>query len=59
MKANTLKFTCFVVLFSCTVFSCKDLTVLNENPNGVNPVTANPNLVLSTVLTEAGGLLSI
>ncbi|MEZ4904979.1 MAG: SusD/RagB family nutrient-binding outer membrane lipoprotein [Spirosomataceae bacterium] len=54
MKANTLKFTCFVVLFSCTVFSCKDLTVLNENPNGVNPITANPNLVLSTVLTEAG-----
>jgi len=54
MKANTLKFTCFAVLFSCTVFSCKDLTVLNENPNGVNPITANPNLVLSTVLTEAG-----
>ncbi len=43
-----------VVFFSCSIFSCKDLTVLNENPNGVNPLTANPNLVLSTVLTETG-----
>ncbi|MFN8344796.1 MAG: SusD/RagB family nutrient-binding outer membrane lipoprotein [Spirosomataceae bacterium] len=54
MKISTLKFTCFAVLFSCTVFSCKDLTELNVNPNGVNPDNANPNLVLSTVLTEAG-----
>jgi hypothetical protein len=28
------------------------LTLLNENPNVLNPETANPNLVLSTVLTE-------
>ncbi|AXE18461.1 SusD/RagB family nutrient-binding outer membrane lipoprotein [Runella rosea] len=54
MKFNTLKFTCFAVLFSCTVFSCKDLTELNINPNGVDPDNANPNLVLSTVLTETG-----
>lgn len=54
MKFNTLKFTCFAVLFSCTVFSCKDLTEMNVNPNGVDPDNANPNLVLSTVLTEAG-----
>ncbi|WP_428656373.1 SusD/RagB family nutrient-binding outer membrane lipoprotein [Runella sp.] len=54
MKFNTFKITCFVALFSCTVFSCKDLTELNVNPNGVDPATANPNLVLSTVLTEAG-----
>lgn len=27
---------------------------LNENPNGSNPATINPNLVLSTVLTQAG-----
>ncbi|WP_254412071.1 SusD/RagB family nutrient-binding outer membrane lipoprotein [Dyadobacter diqingensis] len=36
------------------VSSCKDLTELNKNPNGVDPTTANPNLVLSTVLTETG-----
>jgi hypothetical protein len=35
--------------------SCKkDLMKLNENPNGSNPATINPNLVLSTVLTQAG-----
>lgn len=36
------------------VSACKDITELNENPNGVNPATANPSLVLSTVLTETG-----
>ncbi|WP_028523805.1 SusD/RagB family nutrient-binding outer membrane lipoprotein [Runella limosa] len=54
MKIKNFKSTCLMLLFSCTVFSCKDLTVLNENPNGVNPANANPNLVLSTVLTESG-----
>ncbi|TKT93622.1 SusD/RagB family nutrient-binding outer membrane lipoprotein [Dyadobacter frigoris] len=34
--------------------SCKDLTEVNKNPNGVDPTSANPNLVLSTVLTETG-----
>ncbi len=37
-------------LFSCT----KHLMEVNENPNGANPETTNPNLVLSTVLTETG-----
>ncbi|MFC5408835.1 SusD/RagB family nutrient-binding outer membrane lipoprotein [Larkinella bovis] len=54
MKIFTHKLTGLVVLFSLTVFSCKDLNELNDNPNGVNPATANPNLVLSTVLTETG-----
>lgn len=27
---------------------------MNDNPNGANPATINPNLVLSTVLTTAG-----
>ncbi|MGN6435737.1 MAG: SusD/RagB family nutrient-binding outer membrane lipoprotein [Agriterribacter sp.] len=36
--------------FSCT----KHLVELNENPNGADPGTTNPNLVLSTVLTESG-----
>ena len=54
MKNNRFKIFSLVFFFSCSVFSCKDLTELNANPNGVNPLTANPNLVLSTVLTEAG-----
>ncbi|HTN06428.1 SusD/RagB family nutrient-binding outer membrane lipoprotein [Agriterribacter sp.] len=34
--------------------SCqKHLIELNENPNGADPASANPNLVLSTVLTES------
>lgn len=35
---------------SCT----KHLEKLNENPNGADPETTNPTLVLSTVLTETG-----
>jgi hypothetical protein len=34
------------------IFSCKDLTELNENPNGVGPESVNPNLVMPTILTE-------
>jgi hypothetical protein len=35
--------------------SCKkQLEQLNENPNGADPSTTSPNLVLSTVLTAAG-----
>ncbi|WP_436486813.1 SusD/RagB family nutrient-binding outer membrane lipoprotein [Chitinophaga sp. ARDCPP14] len=42
--------------FLClSVTSCKkDLISMNENPNGANPATINPNLVLSTVLTTTG-----
>lgn len=40
----------FLCTFSCT----EELVEMNINPNGANPETANPNLVLSTVLTEAG-----
>ncbi|EPR69848.1 SusD/RagB family nutrient-binding outer membrane lipoprotein [Cyclobacterium qasimii] len=44
----------WALLLLCT-FSCKeDLIEMNINPNGASPETANPNLVLSTVLTEAG-----
>jgi hypothetical protein len=45
-----------VLFLLITIFSCQDLTELNQNPNGINPETANPNLVLSTVLTETGKL---
>lgn len=35
--------------------SCqKHLIELNENPNGADPATTSPNLVLSSVLTESG-----
>src|SRR5215217_2041710 len=34
------------------VSSCKeDLTEINENPNGVDPNSANPNLIMPTVMT--------
>lgn len=45
-----------VFILGCLVFSActKHLERMNENPNGADPETTNPNLVLSTVLTEAG-----
>lgn len=43
-------FLCLGLLNSCK----KNLEKLNENPNGADPNTTNPNLVLSTVLTTAG-----
>ncbi|AKD54411.1 SusD/RagB family nutrient-binding outer membrane lipoprotein [Spirosoma radiotolerans] len=48
------KNTVLPILFLSLLFSCKDLTDLNVNPNGVQPETVNPNLVLPTVLTETG-----
>jgi hypothetical protein len=54
MKATIKLFAC-LVFCSVMVFSCKKhLTEMNENPNGADPNTTNPNLVLSTVLTETG-----
>ena len=36
--------------------SCADkLTELNQNPNGIDPATANPNQLLPTVMTAAAG----
>lgn len=37
-------------MLSCT----KELLKMNENPNGADPQTTNPNLVFATVLSEAG-----
>lgn len=43
------------LLMAATGSSCKKhLEKLNQNPNGADPSTSNPNLVLSTVLTSAG-----
>ena len=53
---STYKFHIVLALFLCGfTFSCvKHLEKLNENPNGADPATSNPSLVLSTVLSEAG-----
>ena len=54
MKLQIKSIICLVFI-SLALFSCKeDLLEMNVNPNGANPETANPNLVLSTVLTETG-----
>ncbi len=50
IKNKSITLLVFLTLF---VFACEDLSELNENPNGVSPETVNPNLVLSTVITEA------
>lgn len=52
MKLIPQKNTAILVLFLSFLFSCKDLSELNVNPNGVQPETVNPNLVMPTVLTE-------
>lgn len=54
MKKYILRGFSLVLFFSVILNSCRDLTELNQNPNGINPETANPNLVISTVLTETG-----
>jgi hypothetical protein len=50
------KFHAELFIFLCGIsYSCvKHLETLNENPNGADPATTNPNLVLSTVLSETG-----
>ena len=56
MKRYNIKSIIVSLLFLSITFSCKDLSELNENPNGVGPESVNPNLVLPTVLTEAAKL---
>ncbi len=55
MKIIHKKNLIFLVLL-LSFFSCKDLTELNENPNGVQSDMVNPNLIMPTVLTEAAKL---
>lgn len=51
MKLNHI----FLLLILFAGTSCKkQLEQLNQNPNGADPSTTNPNLVLSTVLTATG-----
>ncbi len=46
------KIMMILVLPAIFLVSCEDLTELNENPNGVTIESANPNLLMTTVLTE-------
>jgi len=51
---SSIKYGVLFTVLSICLFSCKDLTEININPNGVNESDANPNLLLSTVLTGTG-----
>ncbi|WP_437918331.1 SusD/RagB family nutrient-binding outer membrane lipoprotein [Sphingobacterium sp. LRF_L2] len=54
MKKNIKISAClFAITLSLGLSSCKDLTELNINPNGVSEEDVNPNLLLSTVLSGA------
>ena len=45
----------FLVFTLVAVVSCDEkLTELNVNPKGVDPATVNPNLMVATLLTQAG-----
>ncbi|WP_345026494.1 SusD/RagB family nutrient-binding outer membrane lipoprotein [Ravibacter arvi] len=55
MKRNKTIYKIGMALMLSTALSCTDqLIEMNQNPNGSDPSAANPNMVLSTVLTEAG-----
>ncbi len=51
MNTNIDRYKIFLILVLIILVSCRDLTELNENPNGSDPLTVNPNLVLTTVTT--------
>ncbi len=42
-----------ILLGVFVLVGCEDLSEINVNPNGVEPNTAHPNLVMATVLTES------
>lgn len=54
MKTANLFFLCLAIGAVSAISCQKHLQEVNENPNGADPATTNPNLVLATVLTEAG-----
>ncbi len=53
MKTIKNKSVAVVLLLLTFLFSCEDLTETNQNPNGVDPTTVHPNLLITTVLSEA------
>lgn len=57
MKAKMM-YIKLLLLSSFLMVACtKQLEEMNENPNGADPSSTNPNLVLSTVLTESARAL--
>ncbi len=53
MKIIKVIYKLFLVLAVVAFVSCEDqLTELNVNPNGVDPETVNPNLLLATVISN-------
>ena len=53
---NTLKYKLLIhiALVIALITSCQDLDELNINPNGVDPETADLNLLMATIETELG-----
>jgi len=52
MKSMKTLYNLFLVMTITAFASCENLTDLNVNPNGVDPSTVNPNLMLTTVITQ-------
>lgn len=52
MKILKYKFVGTLALLVLFVSSCKDLTEVNVNPNGIDPAVAHPNLIMPTILTN-------
>ncbi len=48
------KISALLVLLVLFMFSCHKLKDMNINPNGVDPATADPNLLMATVITSTG-----
>ncbi len=57
MKTIKKLVTLSLALSLLLIYSCSDITDLNENPNGVNPSTVKPSLVLSTVMSNTGKVI--
>ena len=44
-----------LVLAVMVIASCSDkLSEINENPNGIDPATANPNLMMPEIMNSVG-----
>ncbi len=55
MYTTINKISLVIMLFALLTYSCKNLTDMNINPNGVDPANASPNLLMATVITSTGG----
>ncbi len=50
-----IKLLIVISIFTGSFLSCKEsLVKINENPNGIDPKTVNPNLVFASVLSATG-----